>query len=324
MSFTRQVPEDHCESQSIKTAQEGKFDWLSNHGELPWDTHRRHARMVGEQYWAAPSDLWPDFHKKGDRIKDCSLRLTFTDIVDDETGECGLRFSAASFCRVRHCSICEWRRSLQWSARLHQVLPAVERLHPGSRWLFLTLTVKNPPLEALRPTLKSMRAAWAKMLKYKEFPALGGTLALEITRGQDGNPHPHYHCLLLVPKSYFQGKNYLSQARWRELWQRAAKLPYEPSVNVKAVKPDQDMGAAIAEAVKYTTKPSDMADDPAWLWAMTEALHRVRALEVFGCLKPLLKDLDDEPEEGPEGDEAEADQLTFDWFPSRDRYGRSR
>lgn len=324
MSLTRQVQQDHCDSQSIITAAEGKFDWLSNHGESPWDAHRRHARLVGEQYWAAPPDLWPKFHRKGDLIKDCSPRLSFTNIVDAETGECGLRFSAASFCRVRHCPVCEWRRSLKWAARLHQILPAVERLHPGARWIFLTLTVKNPTLADLRSTLKLMRAAWAKMLRYKEFPALGGTLALEITKGRDGNPHPHYHCLLLVPKSYFQGKNYLSQDRWRDLWQRAAKLQYEPSVNVKAVK-GEDMAGSIAEAVKYTTKPADMAEDPTWLWSMTEALHRVRAVEAFGVLKPLLKDLDELEEEGPEeGNEAEADQLTFDWYPSRDRYGRRR
>ena len=47
--------------------------------------------------------------------------------------------------------------------------------------------------------------------------------------------HPHYHALLLVKPSYFT-KNYIKQSEWVEMWQKALRADYAPSVNVKTVK----------------------------------------------------------------------------------------
>ncbi|WP_253297333.1 protein rep, partial [Vibrio cholerae] len=55
-----------------------------------------------------------------------------------ETGETRLRLRSAQFCRVRHCPVCQWRRSLTWQARIYHSLPKIVVDYPSSRWLFLT------------------------------------------------------------------------------------------------------------------------------------------------------------------------------------------
>ena len=47
--------------------------------------------------------------------------------------------------------------------------------------------------------------------------------------------HPHFHALLLVKPSYF-AKGYIKQSDWVEMWAKALRADYLPSVNVKAVK----------------------------------------------------------------------------------------
>ena len=47
--------------------------------------------------------------------------------------------------------------------------------------------------------------------------------------------HPHFHALLLVKPSYFT-INYIKQGDWVEMWAKALRADYLPSVNVKAVK----------------------------------------------------------------------------------------
>ena len=52
--------------------------------------------------------------------------------------------------------------------------------------------------------------------------------------------HPHFHLLLICRPSYFSN-NYISQQKWVELWQKAAKLDYKPQVYVKAVHKKQNL-----------------------------------------------------------------------------------
>ena len=78
--------------------------------------------------------------------------------------------------------------------------------------------------------------------------------------------HPHFHALLLVKPGYFSGKNYIKQHEWVEMWQKALKADYMPSVNVKTVKAfaDNQLDKAICETLKYSVKPSDLALERFW------------------------------------------------------------
>ncbi|WP_306465781.1 protein rep [Bifidobacterium breve] len=68
----------------------------------------------------------------------CSGLLRFGWSTIMETGETRLRLRSAQFCRVRHCPVCQWRRTLMWQARFYQALPKIVVDYPSSRWLFLT------------------------------------------------------------------------------------------------------------------------------------------------------------------------------------------
>ena len=106
--------------------------------------------------------------------------------------------------------------------------------------------------------------------------------------------HPHFHALLLVKPQYFQGKYYIKQADWVEMWAKALRAEYLPSVNVKAVKATLDekgrkqLDKAICETLKYSVKPSDLAlerDKGAWLHEMTKQVHKMRFIATGGVLK---------------------------------------
>lgn len=144
------------------------------------------------------------------------------------------------------------------------ILKQVEALRPV-KYVFLTLTVKNPPLTELNSTLKTMNKAFTLLAKSEEFSSvvLGYIRALEALGGitSAGEAHPHYHCLLVVKPSYFKDK-YISQARWSELWRRSLKVDYTPIVDVRRIRQKSaewsEVDSAIFETLKYLAKPQDI------------------------------------------------------------------
>lgn len=270
----------------------------------PWDIHRAQADMVQKIYSSVN-----EFERLSNRICHCSGVLRFNELIDDQTGEVSLKLKDTQFCRVRHCPVCQWRRSLMWQARFYQALPEVLTEQNMGRWLFLTLTVRNCPVEALRATLQAMGKAWQRFIQRKEFsPVRGWIRTTEVTRGKDGSAHPHYHVLMMVPGNMLSGKNYVKQQRWVELWKEAARLNYNPSVDIRTVKgrkgesKDQALTRAVSETLKYSVKPSDMTHDEEWFLELTRQVHRLRFIATGGILKNILK----------ESDEKETDLLLAD------------
>lgn len=221
-----------------------------------------------------------------------------------------------------------------WKARALQALPRVLEDHPSHRWLFVTLTAKNCPIQELRETVRGMNDAFKRLTKRKDWPGQGFIKSVEVTRNPvTGEAHPHFHVLILVPSTYF-GAKYLTQQKWRELWQSALKVDYLPVVNIKAVKPKgrqksavnpiDAISGAIAETLKYSVKPEDLVADPAWLLELTTQLHNTRAVGVGGILRNYFNA--DEPEdlintdESPDT-EASDDDLTI-WFGWREAIAR--
>jgi hypothetical protein len=180
-----------------------------------------------------------------------------------------------------------------------------------------------------------MGEAWDRMSRRKRFPALGWVRSVEVTRSLDGTAHPHYHCLLAVPASYF-GRDYLKQADWTELWKQALRVNYAPIVDVRSVKakfqvnPTDDAQRAIFQAIcetlKYSVKESDLTADAAWLAELTDQLHKTRAIATGGILKDYLIEEDEKKddlthvEEGNE-ETASEDDLRF-WFGWREMVKR--
>jgi plasmid rolling circle replication initiator protein Rep len=255
----------------------------------PWDKHRSNSDRVAKHYSGS------DFHRYSERMTFCSELLDFTlKPTDDESY--ALKLSSARFCRVRHCPVCQWRRSLAWKAKAYKVLPQIVEKYPKHRWLFLTLTQKNCKITDLRDTIQLMNKAFKRLTDLKAFPAIGWLRSLEVTRGKDGSAHPHFHCLLMVPSSYFGG-NYIKQAEWVAMWRKCLRLDYDPVLDVQAIKHGRKPTDLVPELLKYCTKESDMTVDREWLLELTRQMHKLRAIATGGVLKEYLRALEDEPED---------------------------
>ncbi len=260
----------------------------------PWDIHGWERDLVRDNY------LSKGYVSYAERLLNCSQLLGFVIGLSDQEAVT-LRLQSARFCRVRYCPVCQWRRSLKWRARLFEALPELFEDYPKIKFIFLTLTVKNCFLEELRLTIKEMNRAWNKLVKRKQFPALGWIKSIEVTKSKDLTVHPHFHCLLAVPFNYFTGSRlYLSQPLWQELWRESLKLDYDPIVNIKKVKPrigeEERSGlmAALCETLKYSVKPNDLIDSSDWLVGLTEQMHNLRTVSVGGMLKSYLSDVGQE------------------------------
>lgn len=292
----------------------------------PWSVHRGQADDVRSVY-----RLEKEFAKYALRISKCSGILKFGEIIDEDTGEVFYKLREARFCRVRHCPVCQWRRTLMWQARFHQALPSIQAANPNARWLLLTLTVRNCEIEHLGQTLDDMNTAWRKLIKRKALnPVLGWVRTTEVTRGKDGTAHPHFHVLLMVTTTYFGGKSYVTHSDWVDMWQECAKLPYSPNVDIRAVKPKkgQDetaaLSRAVAETLKYAVKPSDMVDNAEWFYEMTRQVHKRRFVATGGVLKDVLK-VGEETEQDllvqENGTEQEEEnRVSFEWNGSEREY----
>jgi plasmid rolling circle replication initiator protein Rep len=298
----------------------------------PWDQHRGEADEV-QQVYAGGEDR---YQRYAERVAVCSQVLEFARDPPKSSEKQKLKLKSVWFCRVRHCPVCQWRRSLMWQARVYKALPLLIKDYPHVRFLFLTLTIRNCKITALRETLGMMAKAWKRLTELREWPARGWVRSVEITRSKDGTAHPHYHALLIVPPAYFQG-DYLKQHEWAELWRQCLRIDYRPVVDVRVVRPEQrltsgeivpvtwNIWGAVVEILKYAVKPSDMIRDHAWFLTLVDQVWKTKAVVVGGILKHYLREQEKEnltSEPGEEQPQEKAEQLFFGWKQEVRRYRR--
>lgn len=284
-------------------------------GDKPWDKHRSFADRVEHHYNGS------DFQDYSRRVRDCSQLLSFG-LTFQEDSTLKLKLKAARFCRVRHCPVCQWRRSLMWKAKAYKVLPKIVEAYPTHRWLFVTLTQRNVPITDLKATLTQMNKGFGRMVKLKKFPGIGWLRSTEITRGRDGNAHPHFHGLILVPSSYF-GRNYLKKDEWIEMWRNSMRLDYSPIMDVQSVKQGKTPMELVPELLKYCTKESDMVTDRNWFLELTRQMVKMRCIATGGILKEYLKDLESDPDDLIGEDhlgEEEYGRVNFGWKRQEKKY----
>ena len=255
-----------------------------------WDKHRENSDKVANYYREIK-----EFEKYAERIDFCSQLLDFCLVVEEQ--EYRLKLDMARFCRVRHCPVCQYRRSLMWKAKAYKILPSVVEAYPGYCWLFLTLTVRNCGIAELRNTLQWMNKSWRRMTQRKKFPAIGWIRSTEVTRGKNRSAHPHFHCLLLVKPSYFSGQAYVKQKEWVKLWRSSLRIDYAPVVDIRAIKRGHSPNELIPEILKYTVKESDLVADREWFLELTRQMYKMRTVATGGVLKQYLKQLEQEPED---------------------------
>lgn len=297
----------------------------------PWDKHGREANIVRDLLKGT------EYDRLAQRIDSCSGELLFDVITDPDTGEQRLKLRSTRFCRVRVCPKCQWRHSLGWRRRFYRAVPLVLRDYPTARFILLTLTVRNCPIGELRSTLARMNKAWDKLLKRKNWPAIGFVRAVEVTRNNDpssewhGTAHPHFHVLLMVKPAYFS-RDYINQQQWAQMWQQCLQVDYEPRVDVRIIRSKEkamdadSLMLSLLEVLKYSVKPDDLCQDRDWLLSLVSQLHKTRSVSVGGVLRSYLSDAEITDEEMISGDEKEediepeVDPWRFGWREAYRRY----
>ena len=247
--------------------------------------------------------------KKTNDIIDCGRYLEFAlyqNIKDADLRE--KKLDKMYTCKDRFCSFCNWRRARKLAIQSYEVLEAIQR-DKKVRYLFVTLTIKNCPIEQLSSTIIQMNKAFKRMIEWKRLKksVLGWSRILEYPPQKD-NPsmvHPHYHCLIAVPTSYFRGDKdlYIKQEEWQSLWQKALKVDYAPSVDVRIIKAKNGIdpiAKAVAEFAKYPLKSIDIK--PLSVDQFKELVNQMkkkRAVAFGGILKEYRKKLSlDDIEDG--------------------------
>src|SRR5467141_1715975 len=151
------LPREH---EKVKQDQPDEYLSDASPRHKPWDVHRGEADEVQQAYAGGTNR----HQRYALRVEQCSQVLEFARdppkqaSQQNPTGSSRQKYTLknAWFCRVRHCPVCQWRRSLMWQAKVYQALPALLRDFPDTRFLFMTLTIRNCPVNELRQTLKLM------------------------------------------------------------------------------------------------------------------------------------------------------------------------
>lgn len=272
-----------------------------------------------------------NFYNRMKRLHNCSGWLKFSKNQTPE-GDIKVRLLDTRFCRVRECPVCQWRRSLTWYYRFFNNLSTISERFASHHLLHLTLTVPNCHITELRSTLARMNKAWVKYTNlkktgcvFKEFKIVKGWVrSVEVAREKKRTDyaHPHFHCLLLVPSSYFSAA-YIKREKWLSAWKTAygddnitqvfvQKIYAKSSVKELLIdsKGGVELGvfSALPEVIKYGTKSSDFLIDferdqddifdgrtltnEQWYRAYVEQVRGLRFIATGLGLKNILKGLD--------------------------------
>lgn len=243
--------------------------------------------------------------KKSNDIISCGRTLKFGLYQHLEDFTHSKKLEEMYTCKDRFCPFCNWRRARKLAIQSYNLLSAIQEKE-NIRYLFLTLTIKNPKLENTRSIISQMNKSFKQMTKsirYKNSVS-GHCKILEIHPQKDNSDymHPHFHVVLAVRSSYFKNL-YIKQDEWQEMWKNALKADYDPSVDVRIIKSNDEndpIAKVVAEAFKYPMK-SKTLDSLSWqqFEELTKQLKGLRLLSYGGILKEYREALKlDDVEDG--------------------------
>lgn len=232
-------------------------------------------------------------------MMDCGQRLQFGLYEHHQTKEQDKKLEEMYTCKDRFCAFCNWRRARKLGIQSYQVLKAIESENQV-RYIFATFTVKNCHINDLNTTIKHINKSFERMIQTKRFrnSIKGFVRALEYPPQKDNLEymHPHFHCLFVVQKNYFDinEKLYISQVEFMRMWQKSLRADYVPQVDIRVVKKQKGDSIAkiVAETIKYPLKTNDLKDMSVDLFQeLTKQMFKKRALAFGGIIKDYRKKL---------------------------------
>lgn len=238
-----------------------------------------------------------------DRLRSCAITqyVAARTPVDDATY---IQVSNKRACKIRLCPQCLYRQACRDRKILGDVLQQLWKEHPHARAILCTLTTRNRPFSDLKDMLRDHRKALDRFWKSRRIVqnTLGAFTAVELEiRGTPEVPEAgiHSHSIMLVPASYFAGDvPAVWHAEFRSLWRKAARLDYDPIVDVRVVRAadgSDDRSAVyggIVECAKYCIsleglfvheRPDSIHCDGLIATAILDAFHRQRLHRFDRC-----------------------------------------
>lgn len=269
-------------------------DISSSGRETPWEDKKIKSYFISKSFNRL------GYTTKSERIAQCGTFLEFKRFLSDDS----LKLNQANFCKVRLCPMCTWRRSLKIFGQVSKVMNEATKIK-DSHFLFLTLTVKNCKGADLSETIDLMMKGFSAMFRRARVKKsiLGCFRALEITHNTNKHSksfdtyHPHFHCVLMVNKSYFTSRNYIKQNEWAEMWKQVVGLDYEPIVHIETIKnSEKNIQKAVAETAKYSVKDTDILNpdedlQDSAVHFLSNALHGRRLHAFLGEFDKIRKKL---------------------------------
>ncbi len=254
------------------------------------------------------------YSEKAARMRECGEYLEFACYRIGDSEEVERRLVRCSWCRVRLCFLCERARSRKRCIQLIQLTDAWMRKRPKHQALLGTFTKQSVPDDELSVALDNYMESWRRMTRSTRFKraVVAWYRTIETTRNAETTLwHVHMHVLLFVGPAYFRKSSrlYIDQKKgeWTALWRKAARLDYDPVVDVRALDgvgggPLGDIGRkSLAEVTKYVTEPSDLVEfdengeplpvDPQVLKTLCDALHGRRLTGMSGALREVSREL---------------------------------
>ena len=234
-------------------------DYSSTGRKRNWSQKKKVSLAVFELYQKANEILPLLTESRLQQLRDCANDLIF---ATESNGK--KKLVSANFCRVRMCEMCNWRKSLKLFIQISQITDKI-LADKKCRFLFVTLTMKNPVADELTNTIDKMNKAFSYLVnknrtfapaKLLKINLLGYMKSLEITyNSKTDTYHPHIHCIFELKTTYFKD-GYITHKDWVSLWRQALNVDYDPLVNVKAIK--NNTAKSVAEIAKYPVKSADV------------------------------------------------------------------
>ena len=238
-------------------------DPRKNGKERPWKMHKVNSLKLHELYKKAlvlDNNLISESRMKS--LEECGDNLLFS--VNDKNEK---RLKGASFCRIRTCPMCNWRKSLKLFGQTNKIANIILEQLPTTRFIFVTFTVKNCDADKLSQTIDMMNMGFKSLTnkskgvkiteKFKN-NMIGYIRAMEVTYNQEKDTyHPHIHCIFAVKAQYFT-HGYIKKGDWQYIWGECCKTEYEPIVKVQTIK--NSTSKAVAEVAKYPVKMDELAN----------------------------------------------------------------
>jgi len=257
------------------------------------------AQEVAEHLLADESTIYD-----GNLVSECAFHLK---IYSDREKR---SIISSWYCGNKSCPICQWRKSLRYCTKMHQLLDHTPQLL-NAKWVCLKLPVRDCPVEKLRAVVSRMdhscrtmanRQLWKKNVH-------GGIRFLEVGDEcqEAGFVNPYFNCLLLVSQSMYEESNSTLESDWAKEWKQALGAKYSPIVKARKLTGiDEEIRSQIISCIRNSMIPGETPRDRSWFQTKTHQMRSLRLVEPFGQILTLFLALDTQ---GPFGNMEENENI---------------